>query len=441
MLYQIEFFKTIIYFQGNYSKEMYFSSKEKTLGFIYNTGIHLANLGLNMLSPFNTKIKRGVNGRTCTFNLLNQHLNKTDKTLWFHCASLGEYEQGLPVFKALREHYKQHKIVLSFFSPSGYEIQKNSPVADVIVYIPLDTESNAKRFLDLVNPELTVFVKYDIWPNFLKALKKRQGRAILISAAFRKSQSYFKWYGKSLKQALFTFEHIFTQNEHSKNLLESIGYTKTTVAGDTRFDRVTSQLSQNNNLDFIKTFKQNKLCIVAGSTWPEGEALLINYINENATGDTKFIIAPHNIKTNQIAHILEKLQVKTCLFSEKDTCTLSDAQVFIIDTIGILSKIYSYADIAYVGGALGTTGLHNTLEPAVFGIPIIIGNNHKKFPEAQAMIDNGGMFSISNQSAFNTILHDLIKNPDKRTQAGNNNLNYIKKNKGAVIQILDYLRI
>ncbi|MBJ6367921.1 3-deoxy-D-manno-octulosonic acid transferase [Snuella sp. CAU 1569] len=411
------------------------------MGFIYNTSIYLANLGLNILSPFNTKIKRGVNGRACTFDLLKQHLKTGDKVLWFHCASLGEYEQGLPVFKALRAHYKQHKIVLSFFSPSGYEIRKNSPIADIVVYMPLDTVSNAKRFLDLVNPELTVFVKYDIWPNFLKALKKRQGRAILISAAFRKSQSYFKWYGKSLKQALFTFEHIFTQNERSKILLESIGYKKATVSGDTRFDRVSSQLTQNNNLDFIETFKQDKLCVVAGSTWPEGEALLINYINKKAPKDIKFIIAPHNIKPNQIKHIQETLRVKTCLFSEKDICTLSQAQVFIIDTIGILSKIYSYADIAYVGGAIGHTGLHNTLEPAVFGVPIIIGSNHKKFPEAQEMIDNGGMFSISDQLSFDTILHDLIKNSNKRTQAGDNNLNYIKKNKGAVIQILDYLRI
>ena len=380
-------------------------------------------------------------GRSDTFKILQNKLNKNDKTLWFHCASLGEYEQGLPVFKALRKHYANHKIVLSFFSPSGYEIRKNTPIADAVVYLPLDTKKKAKLFLDIVNPELTVFVKYDIWPHFLNELKTRKLRAILISAAFRKNQSFFKFYGKYLRSALFAFEHIFTQNKSSKQLLESINYKNVTISGDTRFDRVYSQLEQDNTLHFISEFKQDKLCIVAGSTWPEGENLFINYINSKASNNVKFIIAPHNIKSSQITNLKNKLNVKTVLFSEKEIINTTDATVFIIDTIGILTKIYNYADIAYVGGAIGNTGLHNTLEPAVFGIPIIIGNNHSKFPEAQALIDNHGMFSISNQKEFDDILIELTENQSKRLETGKNNLAYIKKNKGAVIQILNYLRI
>ena len=420
---------------------MYFSSKETNLGFIYNIGIHLTGFGLRCAAPFNEKIKKGVVGRSHTFKILETVLNKSDKTLWFHCASLGEYEQGLPVFEALRKHYKNHKIVLSFFSPSGYEIRKNSPIADVVVYLPIDTKKNAKRFLDSVNPELAVFVKYDIWPNFLNELKSRKGRAILISASFRENQSYFKFYGKSLRHALFAFEHIFTQNEISKKLLHSINYNNVTVSGDTRFDRVFSQLELNNSLDFIEIFKGNKLCIVAGSTWPEGEDLFINYINKSIKKDIKFIIAPHDIKENNILDLQKRLNTSSVLFSEKDDKPLEKAQVFIVNTIGILTKICSYGAIAYVGGAMGNTGLHNTLEPAVFGLPIIIGHNYSKFPEAKALIENGGMFSISNQQEFDKILNELIENQEKRLKTGSKNLDYIQKNRGAVIQILDYLCI
>jgi len=420
---------------------MYFSIKEIKLSLIYNWGIYLAHFGLKCVALFNKKIKQGVKGRSDTFNVLRSKVSNQDKTLWFHCASLGEYEQGFPVFQALRKHYKTHKVILTFFSPSGYLVRKNSPIADVVVYLPLDTKKNAKTFLNIINPELTIFVKYDIWPNFLNELKRRQLRAILISAAFREDQSFFKFYGKTLRDALFTFEHIFTQNETSKTLLKSINYNTVTVSGDTRFDRVFSQLNQNNHLDFIETFKGNNLCVVAGSTWQLDENLFVNYINNQASNNVKFVIAPHNINNSQIKSLKEKLNTEVILFSEKDENDVSKAQVLIIDTIGLLSKIYNYADIAYVGGAMGNTGLHNTLEPAVFGIPIIIGNNHSKFPEAKSMIDINGMFSISNQNEFNTILNELVKNEGQRVSSGNKNLDYIKKNKGSIIQILDYLRI
>lgn len=247
---------------------------------LYNITIIVANLALKGLSLFNNKLKLGVIGRAETFKKLQQALNTGDKTLWFHCASLGEYEQGLPIFNQLRTNYPDHKIVLSFFSPSGFEIRKNAPpFADIVVYLPLDSKQNAKRFITMINPELTVFVKYEIWPNYLNEIKNRGLKAILISAAFREDQSFFKWYGKETKKALFAFDHIFTQNETSKTLLETIGYKHATISGDTRFDRVSNQLLIDNNLPFIKVFKDDKLCIVVGSSWPEDELLLIDFIN------------------------------------------------------------------------------------------------------------------------------------------------------------------
>ncbi|EGV43548.2 3-deoxy-D-manno-octulosonic acid transferase [Bizionia argentinensis JUB59] len=407
---------------------------------IFNIGIYLAQLILPIVALFNPKIKLGVTGRSQTFSILENTLDTSKKTLWYHCASLGEYEQGLPVFKELRALYREHQIVLTFFSPSGYEIRKNTDIADIVVYLPLDSPSNAKNFLNLVKPELTIFVKYDIWPNYLLELKRRNHRALLISALFRKDQSYFKFFGGFMRQAVFAFEHIFTQNENTKQLLATINYNQTTVTGDTRFDRVYSQLAQNNELDFIGDFKNNKICVVAGSTWPEDEALLIDFIN-NTESDTKFIIAPHNIKVNQIQKLKGSLNKKTILFSEKEHKNYAEYSVFIIDTIGLLTKIYNYADIAYVGGAMGSTGLHNTLEPAVFGVPIIVGKHYDKFPEASHMILEGGMFTISNKNELESTLNLLIKNPEKSQNIGSQNFKFIKNSMGAVIQIVNYIRI
>ncbi|WP_366841649.1 glycosyltransferase N-terminal domain-containing protein [Lacinutrix sp.] len=406
---------------------------------MYSLVIYIASFILKIIGLFNTKIKLGINGREETFNKLKENINTNDKTLWFHCASLGEYEQGLPVFNALRKDYPKHKIILSFFSPSGYEIRKNAPFADVVVYLPLDTKANAKRFLNLAHPELTVFVKYEIWPNILNELKRRTLKVVLISAAFRKNQSFFKWYGKNTKSALFAFDHIFTQDEASKRLLKNIGYSKVTVSGDTRFDRVTNQLTQDNTLDFVSKFKGDNLCAVIGSSWPEDEKLIVNYINNEANKDVKFIIAPHNIKSSQIEGLKHSIS-KTCiLFTEKEEKKISNYQVLILDTIGLLTKVYNYADIAYVGGAMGKTGLHNTLEAAVFGIPIIIGNNHLKFPEAQKMIDNKGMVSISNQSELTKTLNLFLADRVLMNKCGDKNFNFINKNKGAVVHILDFL--
>jgi len=419
---------------------MYFSVKEIRLLTIYNILSYFVGFILKILAYFNKKIRKGVNGRKRTFTFLQSHIKPEDKTIWFHCASLGEYEQGLPVFEDIKKLYPNHKIILTFFSPSGYEIRKSSPIADVVTYLPLDTKYNAKRFLKIVKPELVIFVKYEIWPNYLNIIKKQGIRTLLISALFRSNQVFFKSYGKWIQKTMTAFEHIFVQNENSKQLLNSFGFNNVTLSGDTRFDRVSNQLNIDNTLDFIEDFKGDNICIVAGSTWPEGEKVLSNYINSTTYSTLKYIIAPHNIKPKQIESLKKTISKKVVLFSEKDNNKLIDFDVLIIDTIGLLSKIYSYAEIAYVGGAIGKTGLHNTLEPATFGLPIIIGNNFKKFPEAIEMQKNGGLFSINSDSDFNSILNKLVENKSFRDKSGASNKNYINKNQGAVVQITSYLR-
>ncbi|WP_299106850.1 glycosyltransferase N-terminal domain-containing protein [uncultured Winogradskyella sp.] len=407
---------------------------------IYSIGIYIANIIIKVAALFNTKLKQGDDGRKDTFSKLKSSLNQEDNTFWFHCASLGEYEQGLPIFEALKAKHPNYKVVLSFFSPSGYEIRKNTKIADVVVYLPLDTKANAKQFLDLVRPNYIFFVKYEIWPNFLHEIKKRNLNAILISAAFRKDQSFFKWYGSYTKSALFGFKHIFTQNENSKLLLESINYNSVSVSGDTRFDRVTNQLKVDNTVSFIEKFKNEKLCVVFGSTWPDDDKLYLDFINNNTNTEVKFVIAPHNIKASYVTSLKAQLKVKTICFSDlTDTDNLEDYKVFILDTIGYLGKVYSYADIAYVGGGAGTTGLHNILEPAVFEIPILIGENYKNFPEAIRLIELGGVTSISNSVVFNSKLNDLITDETSRNNQGKITKDYIDKNRGAVIKIMEYL--
>lgn len=406
---------------------------------LYNILTYCVGFILNILAFFNAKIKKGVEGRKATFSLLKSQLSTNEKTIWFHCASLGEYEQGLPVFEKIKTLYPDHKIILTFFSPSGYEVRKNAPIADVVTYLPLDTKKNAEKFLQITNPELVVFVKYEIWPNYLNTLKKQGIRTVLISALFRENQLFFKPWGKWMRKSMHAFEYIFVQNSNSKAVLNKFGFNNVSISGDTRFDRVSNQLKIDNTLDFIETFKDSKTCIVAGSTWPEGELLLSNFINSN-TLEIKYIIAPHNIKAKQIEKLKSSITKKVVLFSEKEKINLKEYDVFIIDTIGLLSKIYSYSDIAYVGGALGNTGLHNTLEPATFGVPIIIGDKFEKFPEAYEMLENGGLFSISNQEAFNTTLNSLIKDQNHRLESGTANTNYINKNQGAVTIITDYLK-
>jgi len=406
--------------------------------FIYNILTHIAGLFLKGIALFNPKIKLFVNGRKTVFKQLENSISKTDKTIWIHTASLGEFEQGLPIIEKLKTVYPTHKIVVSFFSPSGYEVKKNSKVADCIVYLPLDTKSNANRFLDAINLDLAIFVKYEFWPNYLNELKKREIKTILVSGIFRENQIFFKPFGKGMRKSLETFDHFFVQNKDSKDLLNSIYFTNATVSGDTRFDRVSEILNRDNQLGFIKQFKQNKTTIVYGSSWGNDEAIYLESLNNSKK--IKHIIAPHDIKPHKISNLKNSITKPVILYSEIEGKDLANYDVLIIDTIGLLTKIYSYADIAYVGGGF-KTGLHNTLEPAVFGIPVVIGPEYQKFQEAIDLVSEKGILSISNKESYNSTIHKLVSSPTYRLATGKINRNYIQTNAGATNQVLEYLDI
>ncbi len=406
--------------------------------FLYNILLVLASQLVKVLALFSPKIKLFVNGRKTVFETLSAKINPDDQTIWFHAASLGEYEQGLPVMERIKQEFPKHKIVLTFFSPSGYEVRKSNTISDVTVYLPLDTKSNAQEFLKLVHPNLVFFIKYEYWPNYLNELKKANIKTYLISGIFREKQAFFKWYGGFYRNALKTFDYFFVQNESSKKLLQSLDYQNVKISGDTRFDRVASILSRDNSLDFIAQFKNNTTTIVIGSSWPKDENLWINFINQ-ADANVKFIIAPHNIKSEQISNLQSQITKSTVLFSEKEGNDLTEFQVFIIDTIGILTKIYSYADIAYVGGGFGNPGVHNILEPATFGVPIVVGPNYSHFAEANALVNMEGCISITNQSELNDALDNLISNEDIRHEKGHICETFVEMNIGATNVILRHI--
>ena len=410
--------------------------------FLYNLFVYFSEFIIKIIALFSPKIKLFVNGRKDVFKILASAINPKDKTIWFHAASLGEYEQGLPVMEKIKLQFPNHKIILTFFSPSGYEVRKNNTVADVTVYLPIDTIANAKEFLKLVHPELVFFIKYEYWPNYLNELKKKSQSigtsTYLISGIFRENQAFFKWYGGFYRNALKTFDYFFVQNESSKKLLQGIGFNNVKVSGDTRFDRVISILERDNSLDFIEQFKDNTTTIVIGSSWPKDEAIVVNFINQT-NENVKFIIAPHNIKSEQIQELKNSIIKKTVLFSEKENENLADFEVFIIDTIGILTKIYSYADIAYVGGGFVNKGLHNILEPATFGIPIVIGPYYSHFAEATALINLEGCISISNQIQLNNSFENLISNEDIRHEKGHICETFVQMNIGATEVILRHI--
>ncbi len=406
--------------------------------FIYNLVVLFASQILKILALFSPKMKLFVDGRKSVFQTLKNKIHPEDKVFWFHAASLGEYEQGLPVIEKVKSEFPHHKIVVTFFPPSGYEVRKNNTIADVTVYLPLDSKANAKQFLNLVHPDKVFFIKYEFWPNYLNALKQRNIPTYLISGIFRENQVFFKWYGGFYRNALNAFNYFFVQNEKSKRLLESIGFSNIKVSGDTRFDRVVAILEKDNSLDFIEQFKNNQKTIVVGSSWPKDEELLVQFINDFADEKLKFIIAPHNIKEEQIQNLRKSITKSTVLFSEKDEMLnrnqkdkISDFQVFIIDTIGILTKIYSYADVAYVGGGFGNPGVHNILEPATFGIPIVIGPNYSHFAEATALVALEGCVSINNPKDLIEVLTELIYKDPIREEKGHICETFVQMNKGA----------
>ncbi|WP_405410677.1 3-deoxy-D-manno-octulosonic acid transferase [Maribacter sp. Asnod1-A12] len=407
------------------------------MNFIYNLLVISASAILKVLALVNSKLSLFVRGRKETISLIKQSISKEDSVIWIHAASLGEYEQGLPVIEQLKIHHPTHKIIITFFSPSGYEVKKNSKIADVICYLPMDTKRKVNSFLTAAHPDIAIFIKYEIWPNYLNALKKADTPTYLISALFKDNQIYFKWHGGFMRNALNNFSHFFVQNEKSKSLLNSVGYTNVTIAGDTRFDRVSEIVERDNKLDFMTRFKNDKYCFVAGSTWAEDGKIIIDYINKNLQ-PIKFVIAPHAIKDNHIEEIIAAIDKKVIRYTEIENATLAEYDVIVIDIIGILTKVYSYADIAYVGGGFAT-GLHNTLEPAVFGIPVIIGPQYNGFAEAEELVQLGGVISIKNKNEFQEHADKCFENIDYSSKIGLINTGYIKEKAGATKRIVSKL--
>ena len=406
--------------------------------FLYNFIIHIAYFFLKIIALFNPKMKLFIAGRKKTFEKLSD-IEKNDKVFWIHAASLGEFEQGIPIIEKLKQTYTNHKVVVSFFSPSGYEIRKHYSLADVVCYLPFDTRKNVKKFIKQIHPDIAIIIKYEFWPNLLHELKSTNTKTILVSGIFRDNQLFFKPYGKWMRSFLPAFNHFFVQNQKSKELLQTINFKNVTVSGDTRFDRVAKILHQNNQLNFIEDFKDNTYTVVAGSTWIEDENLIVNYINSISAVDEKFIIAPHTMDQNKIKELRKSIQRKAILFSEKDNVNLKDFDVLIIDTIGLLTKIYAYADVAYVGGGLAT-GLHNTLEPATFGIPVVFGGNmYQKFNEAKDLLKVGGGKTVLTKEDFLNVFLELKNNIEYRNQMGTAAGNYVQNNTGATQLVMDYI--
>lgn len=402
---------------------------------IYNFSIRVYSLIIRMVSPFNTKAKQWVEGRKDIFARLSATINKGERIAWFHSASLGEFEQGRPVIEEYKHRNPDVKILLTFFSPSGYEIRKNYAGADYIFYLPVDTRHNAIKFIELVKPEIVFFIKYEFWYNYLNQLQKRNIPTYLFSAIFRPNQIFFKNYGGMFRKVLSGFNHIFVQNAPSVELLKSINIQQVSIAGDTRFDRVATIASQTRKLPIAEAFCNNNTVFIAGSTWPADEELLAQYINKSEHA-FKTIIAPHEIEPSHIEQIEKRFTKKVLRFSQAENQNPAEFDVLIIDNIGMLSSLYQYGNLSYIGGGFGK-GIHNTLEAATFGLPVIFGPNYLKFAEACDLIERGAAFSISNFEELNEQINWFFNNANQCERIGSISAEYVKEKTGATDVILN----
>ena len=408
--------------------------------FFYNVFLFLYRAGIGIASLWNNKAKLWVNGRKDAFQQIAGKFVAIDPPIiWFHCSSLGEFEQGRPVIEKLRSHYPDSKILLTFFSPSGYEIRKEYKGADWVFYLPLDSKKNAKQFFDIVNPTLVVFVKYDYWYYYLTECKKRDIPLLLVSGIFRKGQPFFEWYGTLHRRMLNCFTHFFVQDKESLGLLRSININNATVAGDTRFDRV-SEIAENfKPIEEIERFCSGSPVLVAGSTWPEDEKII-----KNATAnfsDLKIIVAPHEIHKEHIDQ-LSSIFRNPLLYSQLETHSSQPiaSNILIIDNIGMLSRLYHYATITYIGGGFNK-GIHNTLEAAVYGKPVLFGPNYKKFKEAVGLIESGGGICIASRDELPAMLLNFISNKNELEACSKKSFEFVKRNRGATEKILHYIEV
>jgi len=392
------------------------------MSILYTISIQIYVIAIRIAALFNVKAKLWIKGRKAIFQKLAEATKEDQDIVWFHCASLGEFEQGKTVIESYKIKHPSHKILLTFFSPSGYEIRKNYDGVDWVFYLPADTKKNAKQFISIVNPIKVIFIKYEFWFNYMAELNKKNIPFYSVSSIFKKEQSFFKydWFAKQLNNV----SHFFVQDQNSKELLKNIGFTNCTVAGDTRFDSVITNTKNAISIPLIEDFSKNKTTIICGSTWPKDEALLAKYIKKNP--HYNYIIAPHELQ-----HISElKNQTNALLFSKANNINIKNSNVLIIDSIGILSNIYKYGNLAYIGGGF-EKGIHNILEATAFGLPVLFGPNYKKFNEATELIKQKGAISISNYKELTSAIN-FFNTFDKKIA-----INYIKEHSGATTKILN----
>lgn len=413
--------------------------------FLYNLGIYAFQLGLKLASLFNPKAKLWIEGRKNWQEQLRTKASqlKLENAVWFHCASLGEFEQGRPVIEKLKKENPQKKIVLSFFSPSGYEIQKNYPFADLVIYLPADTPSNTRAFLSILKPKLAIFVKYEFWLNYLFELERKQIPAFLISTVIKKHQPFFKWYGGNFRKALTTYKTIYTQDVHSIKLLRVLRISNGVLAGDTRFDRVLQVCSAPKKIKEIEEFAKAAFVVIAGSSWQKDEDHLIeSYLQlKEKHPDLKLIIAPHEIdrkNIDRLKNLLAKNQLPYHLFS--DSATVYIHPILVVNAIGFLSSVYQYGTVAFIGGGFNN-GIHNILEPTVYGLPVLFGPNYKKFNEAFETIDLNVGFVVNDSSELTLRLSDFIENKILLAESSRLAKNYVLKNSGATNKIVDDMKV
>lgn len=401
--------------------------------FLYDLGIQIYRLLILLASLKNKKAEDWIKGRKNLLHEIEEQLDKTKRPIWFHFASLGEFEQGRSVLEELKARYPGSSIIITFFSPSGYEIRKDYNLADHVFYLPLDTKKNAKEFVRMIKPSIAIFTKYEYWYHYFAELERNNVPLFMISAIFRENQPFFKWYGSLHRRMLGMVSHFFVQNETSKDLLSGLGFNNISIAGDTRFDRVVKNASRVKTIDRVQEFCGDDKIFIGGSTWFEDETLIASLTEKYA--DWKFIIAPHEIKPERIRQAA-KLFRGSVKFSEFSP-DVTNYRILIIDNIGMLSSLYQYADIAYIGGGFGV-GIHNTQEAAAFNVPVIFGPNYDKFSEACALIDAGAAFSIKNNKELERV---MIRLQDRffREEAGKIGGEYVRNHIGATETILDYI--
>lgn len=419
---------------------------------IYNIVIYFVLWGIAIASLFNEKVRKMWRGEREAFKILKQKVDPNAKYIWFHAASLGEFEQGRPLMERIRKDYPQYKILLTFYSPSGYEVRKNYEGADIICYMPVDTRLNAIRFLRLVRPVMAFFIKYEFWSNFLHILKYRNIPTYSVSSIFREDQVFFKWYGRSYAGVLKCFTRFFVQNEESKRLLEGIGITAVDVVGDTRFDRVLQIKEAAKQLPICEAFRTGVASsqsadvphhdfkvFVAGSSWPPDENIFIPFFNEHK--DWRLLIAPHVIAEEHLKLILSQIKGKKVVrYTQTTPEEAAEADVLIIDCFGLLSSMYNYGDVAYIGGGFGV-GIHNTLEAAVWNMPVIFGPNNKKFQEAQGLLKSGGGFEINTYEDFSGLMSSLMNDETFLKQAGDKAGAFVAHLAGATDKVLASVKL